>query len=198
MSEVTRRDLLRAAAAGLLAAGTLDAQAAAHVHHTVEEEKDTAGEYKPKALNEHEYKTLRRLADVIIPPDAQSPGGVAGGAPEFIDLLCGQNEELAAIYTGGLAWLDRESRKRNGAEFLDAAPGQQAAILDLIAYRKNESPELGPGIQFFRWARMMVVDAFYTSRAGIKDLGYMGNTVLSEFKAPPEALEYALKRSPFA
>jgi hypothetical protein len=44
----------------------------------------------------------------------------------------------------------------------------------------------------------MVVDAYYTSPIGIKDLGYMGNSAMSQFSVPQEALEYALKRSPFA
>ena len=68
----------------------------------------------------------------------------------------------------------------------------------MIAYRKNESPETAPGIQFFAWVRKMVADAYYTSPIGIKDLGYMGNTALSHFSVPEEAVEYALKRSPFA
>jgi len=57
---------------------------------------------------------------------------------------------------------------------------------------------MAPGIHFFAWARNLVLDAYYTSPAGIKDLGYMGNTAVSEFHVPAEALEYALKRSPFA
>jgi hypothetical protein len=43
-----------------------------------------------------------------------------------------------------------------------------------------------------------VLDAYYTSPIGIKELGYMGNTAVSEFHVPEEALQYALKRSPFA
>jgi hypothetical protein len=71
-------------------------------------------------------------------------------------------------------------------------------MLDLIAYRKNASPELNPGIEFFSWARRMVVDGYYTSPIGIEDLGYMGNKAMSEFSVPKEALDYALKRSPLA
>ncbi len=59
------------------------------------------------------------------------------------------------------------------------------------------TPELAPGIHFFAWMRNMVVDAYYTSPVGVKDVGYMGNQALSEFSVPPEALAYALKRSPF-
>jgi hypothetical protein len=87
-------------------------------------------------------------------------------------------------------------QRRGAPNFVDATAAQQTAILDLIAYRKNESPELGPGIKFFEWVRKMVVDAYYTSPIGIKDLGYIGNTALSKFEVPQQAIDYALKRSP--
>jgi hypothetical protein len=158
----------------------------------------TSGVYKPKAFNEHEYSTLRRLAELIVPADDVSPSALESGACEFIDLLASNNDELAATYTGGIAWLDREMLRRYNANFLDAKPEQQSAMLDLIAFRKNagESPELGPGIHFFNWARMMVVDAFYTSKVGIKDVGFMGNKGMAKFEVPQEAIDYALKRSP--
>ena len=80
--------------------------------------------------------------------------------------------------------------------FVGAAPQQQTTLLDLIAYRKNESPATGPGIKFFEWARRMVVDAYYTSPVGIKAIGYMGNTAVAKFEVPQEAIDYAMKRSP--
>ena len=82
--------------------------------------------------------------------------------------------------------------------FLSAQPAQRTELLDLIAYRKNASPELNPGIQFFAWARRLVADAYYTSPIGMKDLGYMGNSAMSHFSVPQEAIDYAVKRSPFA
>ena len=124
-----------------------------------------------------------------------SPSAVEAGAPEFIDLLASNNAELAAIYTGGLGWLDHAMRERYGAAFVDAKPSEQTAMLDLIAYRRNDSPELGPGIRFFEWARKMVVDAFYTSPIGVKDIGYMGNKGMTTFEVPAEAIAYAVKKS---
>jgi len=53
-------------------------------------------------------------------------------------------------------------------------------------------------IRLRRWARNVVVDAFYTSPVGMADLGFMGNSAMSQFSVPKEALDYALKRSPFA
>ena len=195
MSEVTRRELLQSIALSVTLGG-LSPAAAQHVHNVAAEEKATTGVYKAKALNPHEYQTLEKLADLILPPDEKSPGAVASGACEFIDLLASQNPRLLDIYTGGIAWIDQAMRRRYSVDFLSAKPNQQTALLDLIAYRKNESSELGPGIQFFEWARRMVVDAYYTSPAGIKAVGYMGNTAVAKFEVPAEAINYALKRSP--
>jgi gluconate 2-dehydrogenase gamma chain len=71
-------------------------------------------------------------------------------------------------------------------------------MLDKIAYRRSETPELAAGIRFFDFARRMTVDAYYTSAAGIKELGYMGNKGMKEFKVPPEALAHALAKSGLA
>lgn len=199
MSEFTRRDLVKIALAVSAAGGSIDVASAQHVHEAAADDKAAAGGvYKPKAFNEHEYATLRRLAELIVPADDVSPSALESGASEFIDLLCSNNVELASTCTGGMAWLDREMLRRYQAKFLDAKTEQQTAMLDLIAFRKNaiKSPELGPGIRFFDWARMMVVDAFYTSKAGIKDIGYMGNKGMAKFEIPQEAIDYALKRSP--
>ncbi len=70
-------------------------------------------------------------------------------------------------------------------------------MLDLAYGTRGGSPETAGGSQFFMWARNMVVDAYYTSPVGVKDIGYMGNTAMSSFSVPQEAADYALKRSPF-
>ena|SRR5215472_7115837 len=195
MSEFSRRDLLQGIALSV-SLGGLSPAAAQHVHSMAADERANTGVYKAKALNPHEYQTLEKLADLIIPPDEKSPGATAAGACEFIDLLASQNPRLLAIYTGGIGWLDHATKRRYSTDFINAKPNQQTALLDLIAYRKNESSELGPGIEFFDWARRMVVDAYYTSPAGIKALGYMGNTAVANFEVPQGAIDYALRRTP--
>ena len=199
MSEFSRRDLVKIALSMTAAGGAIDMASAQHVHEMAAADKVVnGGIYKPKLFNEHEYQTLRKLAELIVPADDVSPSALESGACEFIDLLSSHNDELAAKYTGGLAWLDREMLRRYNTNFVDSKPEQQIAMLDLLAFRKSaqQSPELGPGIQFFMWARMMVVDAFYTSKVGIKDVGYMGNKGMAKFEIPQEAIDYALKRSP--
>jgi gluconate 2-dehydrogenase gamma chain len=189
-SDTTRRGLLQQIAAAALA-GSLSAEAADHVHQATAQQSGN-GVYHPRALTEHEFATLRALCELIV------PGASKGRAAEFIDLLSSQNPELAAIYTGGLAWLDHAMKNAVDATFLDARLADQAALLDKIAYRHNPAPDLAPGIQFFEWARRMTVDAYYTSAAGIQEIGYLGNKGAAEFKVPQASLDYALKRSGLA
>lgn len=190
MSDQTRREVFRGIAAAMLSGTLLPAQQAEHIHHAVAETK-AGGKYAPKALTAHEYTALEHLSEIVI------PGSVAAGAPAFIDFLCSVSDDMKDIFTGGIGWLDEQMRHRyQAAGFVDSKPEQQTAMLDLIAYRKNASPELNPGIHFFDWARRLVVDGYYTSPAGFKELGYMGNQGLSHFSVPQEPLDYALKRCP--
>src|SRR5215472_8307979 len=92
--EVSRRELLRTIGASLaLGAGgaeLLSAQDAEHVHHMAAAAR-AKGDYKPKCFTAHEYATLRRLAELIVPPEEHSKGALDAGAPEFIDLLAANN-----------------------------------------------------------------------------------------------------------
>jgi gluconate 2-dehydrogenase subunit 3-like protein len=184
-----RRGVL-AGIAALALAGPVGLAEAQHVHAaTAADTKVTGGIYKPKALTQHEFDSLRKLSEIIV------LGATKGGAAEFVDLLSSQNPEMLAIFTGGLGWLDIEMKRTCNATFLAAKPEQQTAMLDQIAYKKNETPELAAGIRFFVWARRLAVDAYYTSPAGIKELGYLGNKGMKEFTVPQEAIDYAVKRS---
>ncbi len=227
IEDPSRRSALRFIALAVTAAAgsPLKLEAARHVHLLAKEEQKESGTYKPKLFNDREYRTIQRLCELIVPADNVSGSAKDAGAPEFIDLLCSQNEELAAIYTGGLAWLDAEMMRRYSAGFADAGEKQRTAMLDALVAAERESDEqikkgltyqgtrhyegfgsygflpstdLGPGVHFFGWIRKMAVDAFYTSEIGIKDVGYMGNQVLVSYEVPQDALDYALKRSPFS
>ena len=207
--DVSRRDLFKIAGAGLLSAELVSAQDVKDAHAGMampaaggkasDSVKSLNGgpNYAPKHFNPHHFRTMRHLGDLIMPADATSPAASEAGAAEFIDFLCSKNEELAAIFDGGLAWLDNYMQRQYKADFLTAKPGEQTAVLDLAYSSRPASPAVAAGAQFFMWARNMVVDAYYTSPAGVKDIGYMGNTVVSVFSVPQEAADYALKRSPF-
>ena len=196
MSELTRRDVLSRLALTLTAAGFLDRVAAQEVHHMTAMAQATAGgAYTPRTFTAQEYRTLERLTDLIIPVENGAPGALAAGAAAWIDLISSENEKLKGIYQAGFAWLDGAMKTRGATDFVTATPSQQTELLDLIAYRRNQSPELGPGIEFFTWVRRMTVDAFYTSEIGIKDIDYRGNSPMGAYPAPAESIAFVLKRS---
>src|SRR5690349_15203118 len=134
--EFSRRDLLAKVAAGATIVAAADAQ---HVHESVAQQKTAAkgAPYKPKALTAHEYATVQKLGDLIIPADEHSPGALAAGSADFIDWLCNASEEMRDIWTGGLMWIDEAMKDRAGGKrFTEATPEQQTALLDVIAWRK--------------------------------------------------------------
>jgi gluconate 2-dehydrogenase gamma chain len=188
---ISRRDILRTLAVGAVGGSVLQvipAEAAAYVHQMVHKEKAaTAGKYTAKYFSAHQYETLTALCDTIIPKDEKSSGAVEAGAPEFIDLLTSENEKYQLKLGGGLFWLDNFCTDHYGHVFLECAPEQKKEMLDLIAFRKNakHDPTLSQGVAFFAFLRDLTCDGFYTSKIGIEDLGYIGNTTLREFPGCP-------------
>jgi len=187
---ISRRDVLRNLAIGTAAGSVLQvipAQAALLAHELIQTEKSLAGTYAPKFFPAHQYQTLVLLCDMIIPKDEISGGAVEAGAPEFIDLLTSENEEYQAVLGGGLMWLDNFCADRCEHPFLECSAAQQKEALDLIAYRENvkKDASLSQGIAFFAKLRLMTCDGFYTSKIGIEDLKYIGNTALAQFPGCP-------------
>jgi len=197
MSEITRRDAVRRLALALTGAGLIDRVAAEEIHAlAAQAAAATGGTYTPKTFTPAQFKALERLADIIIPVEKGKPGAVSAACPAWIDMISSENDELKASYAKGFGWLDETMKKRGATDFVSASAADQIALVDLIAYRKNASPELTPGIEFFALVRRMTVDAFYTSEVGIKDIDYRGNSPMGLYPAPTEAIAYALKRSP--
>jgi hypothetical protein len=195
MKPVSRRDILKSLTMGVMAGSVLrviPAEAAEYAHAMIQADKAAAGgKYEPKYFSDHQYKTVQALCQAIIPADEKSPGALEAGAAEFIDLLTSENPDYQLALGGGLMWLDAACKDRFGRVYLECARAEQTAILDLIAYRKNAKadPALSQGVEFFAFLRNLTVDGYFTSKIGIKDLGYIGNTYLKEFPGCPPVPE---------
>lgn len=191
---VSRRGFFQGlSAATAAAAATASIEAQEHAHHEVAAEKNAMGVYKPRFFNPHEMSTMRRLAELVIPADEEGPSAADIGAHEFIDLICDKADTIANAYSGGILWLDGEMARRHGKTFVESTPAQQTELLDLIAYRKNDVTPLQPGADFFALARQMIVDGYYTTRQGFKDVGYLGNKATRKWDVPAASLDYARK-----
>jgi len=193
MSDITRREALTRLATAVAVAGTIDRLAARELHAAIRQ----GGAFTPKGLSAHHFRTLERLTDLIIPVDGPKPGAVAAGVAPWIDSLINGNADLKTQYAAGLAWLDTAMTARHGSDFASATPAQQTELLDVIAYKKNATPDNQPAITFFTLVRRMTVDGFYTNEIGIREIIPQGRPPHDAYVVPQEDIDYVLAHSPF-
>jgi Gluconate 2-dehydrogenase subunit 3 len=149
-----------------------------------------AGDFTPAFFTPHEWDTVRVLAELVIPRDARSGGALDAGVPEFMDFMMTDRHGMQTPMRGGLAWLDAEAEARFGRAFVDLLDVDRRRILDDIAWPRKARPELSQGVAFFNHFRDLTASGFFSSKMGVEDLQYIGNTVVAEWDGcPPAALE---------
>ncbi len=147
-----------------------------------------------KFFTQRELRTVRVLADDVIPRDERSGSATDAGVPDFIDYNLSVEEttdDTRTAWRGGLRWMDTESRRRFGVAYAAASAGQRRQILDDIAWPDRVRPELRHGAVFFARFRDMAAAGFFSSAIGFQDLRYMGNAFVPVWNGCPEA---ALKK----
>jgi len=144
---------------------------------------------EPRFFNAHEYRTVRLLADMILPADERSGSATDVGVPEFIDFMMIDRPDGQVPMRGGLAWLDVEATERFGRPLVECSAAECEQILDDIAWPDRAPESLSHGVAFFTAFRDLTATGFWTSRAGIEDLEYMGNRYRNSWRGcPPEQL----------
>jgi Gluconate 2-dehydrogenase subunit 3 len=144
-----------------------------------------------RTMTEAQLRTTAALADMILPEDERSPAASAVGVPDFIDEWVSapypQQQEDRELLLAGLEWLEQQSQDRFDAGFAAASEDQKASLLDTVAFSDKAALELADQAEFFRRFRYLSVGAFYTTEAGIEDIGYIGNVpIRSEYPGPSE------------
>jgi gluconate 2-dehydrogenase gamma chain len=147
-----------------------------------------------KFFDEHEMATIAVLADIIIPKDETSGSATEAGVPDFIEFIVKDRPAHQLPMRGGLKWLDVQCLKRYDKKFIDCSSQEQLTLVDEIAYPEQAKPEMKQGVAFFNRMRDLTATGFFTSKMGIKDLGYAGNTPNRWDGVPQEVLDqYGLK-----
>lgn len=142
-----------------------------------------------KFFDEHEMKTISRLADIIIPKDEVSGSATDAGVPDFIEFIAKDMPRHQTPLRGGLKWLDMQCAKRYDRAFVDCSNEQQITIIDEIAFPEQAKPEMMQGVAFFNLMRDLTATGFFTSAMGIKDLDYRGNQPNQWDGVPQEVLD---------
>jgi len=140
---------------------------------------------KEKFLTVAELATVKVLCDIIIPADSKSGSASDAGVPQFIEFIAKDMPQHQVPLRGGLKWLDRESNKRFNKIFTLCSKAQQIQIVDDIAYPETAKPIYSQGVAFFNLMRNLTASGFYTTKIGIDDIGYVGNTP-NVWTGPPE------------
>ena len=178
---MSRRDLFKLAAVTPLAgvAASPEMEKIQRFMASLAEAEEQQQGYVPKFFTAKEFRTVRVLADYVIPRDARSGSASEAKAPEYMDFVL--NDELTSesnriAMRGGLAWLDNECRKRfDGKTFIQATDAQRRQVLDDIAWPRKAKPEHSNGVAFFNRFRDMTAAGFFSSKMGWDDLQYIGN-----------------------
>ncbi len=140
-------------------------------------------------FSEHELETIAVLADLILPATSTAGSATEAGVPEFVEFIAKDIPEHKIPLRGGIMWLDSYSNRVFNKEFIACEASQQKDILDAIAYPANSSPEVEQGVRFFSIMRNLTLTGYYTTKMGINDLGYIGNSPNIWNGVPEEVLQ---------
>src|SRR5947209_3708216 len=138
--------------------------------------------YSPQFFKPDEFETVEILTEMIIPTD-EKPGAKEAQVANYIDFVVFSAAEfepsLQREWNEGLAWLDRESKRRHNAPFREIAASERERVITEMSLPERDStvPQTHPGFGFYKLIKGMTVEGFYTSRIGLIDvLEYQGLT----------------------
>jgi hypothetical protein len=158
------------------------------------------GDVWPLTLSAAQRRTAAALCNVVLPDDGHSPSAESLGLVDFVDEWVSapypRQLEDRPIVQEGLAWMDAEALLRFEKYFAELTESQQHEICDDICYEPNAKPKFARAAAFFTRYRDLTVGGFYSTPAGWKAIGYIGNVALPKFEGPPMELLQKLGLGP--
>ena len=158
------------------------------------------GDVWPLTLSPAQRGTAAALCNVILPDDGRSSSAASVGVVDFIDewVSAPYPKQLKdrPIVLEGLAWMDAEALLRFKKNFANLSDAEQQSICDDICLEQKAQPKFARAAAFFTRYRDLTVGAFYSTPAGRKDIGYIGNVPLAKFDGPPAELLQKLGLGP--
>ena len=188
MSEMNRRQAITALAAMSASLGIPVSILERAQQQLVTRDPRLAIQFQPRFFRTDEWPVVRAAADLMIPKDAHSGSATDALVPEYMDFICAEYQGTGSWMRAWLSWLDGNSVGRFQKGFADLTPVQQGQIFDDIAWPARAKPEHKEGAQYFSRFRDLTASGFWSSKMGVDDLQYMGNTFVMQWNGcPPEA-----------
>lgn len=123
-----------------------------------------------------ERKKLNTLVDIIIPKDNESPSATEVHVVDFMEFMMKDQPGNQTRMRGGLMWLDYEAGEKFGKTFNELSNDQVIEIVDEVAWPDKATPEYQGAVQWFNMVRDLTCSGYFSTEAGWKYLGYVGNT----------------------
>jgi hypothetical protein len=128
--------------------------------------------------------TVRALARNL-PADQRALAIAYYGSEEPVLRL--ESFEPERVCREGLAWLAEESQRRSAKKFLDLDPRMQTELVQSISDARADTSATHAGTRLFDFLKEEAVRGFYTSRLGLKELGYDRESVHGQSPGCSEA-----------
>lgn len=94
------------------------------------EVEDAIAEGDLTFFSPEQMAALSRLSDLLVPAVGGKPGALQAETPAFLDFLIGDSPtDRRSLYTGGLDWLDTESKTKYNVGFAQTTPAQADALV---------------------------------------------------------------------
>ncbi|PYP04946.1 MAG: hypothetical protein DMD57_04855 [Gemmatimonadetes bacterium] len=172
-----RREALRRAA--LLLGGALAAPTVAGVLAGCQAARVPDGAWAPRALSRAQAELVAAMAEHIL-PETDTPGARAAGVHRFIDAMLAESfpPSERERFLAGLAEVDARAGRTSGHRFLQCAPADQRALLEVLDREAFASPPVPlsttwrggtsdePAVPFFRTMKELTLVGYYTSEIG--------------------------------
>ena len=146
--------------------------------------------FNSKFFSDDELFNLDKICNMILPPNEF--GSIRDAeVVQLIEFMAKDIPSYQKPLKDGLVWIDFESKRRFEKPFDKINVIQQKKIFDDIAfYDPNKSIEDYPEeVQWFNLIRNLTMTGYFTSKVGIKELGYKGNTPNVWDGVPQDVLE---------
>jgi hypothetical protein len=126
-------------------------------------------------FTEDERKKLNTLVDIIMPADSESPSATEVKVPDFIEFMMKDQPNYQTPMRGGLMWLDFEADEKFGKKFNELANNEVLQIVEEVAWPQKAKPEYEGGVRWFNMLRNLTCSGYFSTEAGWKYMGYVGN-----------------------
>ena len=133
----------------------------------------------PRIMTPVQLQAAAMLADYILPASATAPSASALGIPDFID------EWISAPYP---------DQVKDRPMILDGLQALGPGFMKSDAARRTATLSALPGSAFFKRFRALTIGAYYTTEAGFRDIGYIGNVARAADPGPSDDVKAVIER----